>query len=328
MAMTSGAMAPCVVKEASVNKSWPTMTCGAPLEAQGPEPEKLPEIEDRLCRRPTCSSDASTEIGDTGSDMSDSPRSACSIAGNVVSLCFSAQGCRAVQDALVQATSNSKRELLVSELHGHAIKAMRCPHANHVLQKYISIMPAAYLQFMIDELLVEDDLVRKVASHRYGGRIVRQLLSKCRARQAEGIAEAILQDAVALSSHTFGGYAVIQLLEFGTAEQKYSLVRSIERNMGIIARSSSGGGVIAAAMNHAAPEDVVWIARAVIQDLSLVTVLACRRHGNGCVVQALNKLSEQERTKACNGLMRSMAELKASRYGRKVAAYLEGISLV
>jgi len=240
-----------------------------------------------------------------------------------MSLSVSPEGCRQVQDALDKAASDSERELLVSELHGHAIKAMRCPHANHVLQKCISIMPPASLQFLIDELLVQEGLVRKVAMHRYGGRIVQQLLRTCEASQLRGLAEAVLQNAVELSCHTFGNFAVQHLLEFGTAEQKYGLVRIIERNMQRVARSAPGGGVIAAALSHAAAEDLVWIARAVIQDPTVLAYLAHGRHGHVVVLQALSALPEQERSRACHVLRQGIAELRASRYGKRIAVYLE-----
>merc|ERR1719195_1250538 len=101
--------------------------------------------------------------------------------------------------------------------------------------------------------------------HRYGGRIVQQLLGKWEASQVWGLTEALLQDVVTLSCHTFGNYAIQRLLEFGTAEQQYRCLRAIEQNVGSIARNPSGAGVVAAALKHASQERI-WIARAVLQD--------------------------------------------------------------
>merc|ERR1719195_744903 len=100
------------------------------------------------------------------------------------------------------------------------------------------------LQFMIDELMVSEGLATKVAKHRYGGRIVQQLLKKCGASQVSGLAEAVMQDAIALSCHTFGNYSVQHLLRFGTGEQRRQLVRTIVSNVETIGRSTAGSGII------------------------------------------------------------------------------------
>jgi len=211
-------------------------------------------------------------------------------------------------------------------LHGHAVRAMRCPHANHVLQKVISTMPAASLQFMVDEI-TQDDAAKKIATHRYGGRIVQQLLAKCEASQIRDLAEALLQDAVALCCHTFGNYAIQHLLRFGTAEQQYRCLRTIEQNIGAIARSPSGVSVIEAAMQHTCSLDRLWLARAVVQDPELLPHLAQARHGPGVVSQVIVVLPERERARACQVLTEAGAELRPSRYGKKVLASLGSYGL-
>ena len=49
-----------------------------------------------------------------------------------------AKGCRDVQRAIEEAADDVTRSRLVTELAGHVLDAMRCPHANHVLQKCIT----------------------------------------------------------------------------------------------------------------------------------------------------------------------------------------------
>jgi len=245
------------------------------------------------------------------------------IAGRMVSLSYRPDGCRQVQDALDKAASDTERELLVKELHGHSIKAMCCPHGNHVLQKCISLMPPAASQFMIDEMLQGKGVVRRVVKHRYGTRIVQQLLRRCDASQVVGLAEALLQDVVMLSCHVFGNFGIQHLLQFGTAEQQYRCVRAIEQNMGSIARSPLGVGVVAAAMKHACSDDRVWIARAVLQDPTLLPDMALMRFGDKAVPYVVSALQGQERKRARRSLADAAPELLASKNGRGVHAYLE-----
>ena len=59
------------------------------------------------------------------------------LTGRVWELSQDSKGCRDVQLAIEQATDDFRR-VLVAEVAGHVLDAMRCPHANHVLQKCIT----------------------------------------------------------------------------------------------------------------------------------------------------------------------------------------------
>ena len=59
------------------------------------------------------------------------------LTGRVWELSQDSKGCREVQQAIEEA-SDDVRCSLVAELCGHVLDAMRCPHANHVLQKCIT----------------------------------------------------------------------------------------------------------------------------------------------------------------------------------------------
>ena len=60
-----------------------------------------------------------------------------SLAGRVWELSQDSKGCREVQLAIEEASDDVRRGLL-AEIAGHVLDAMRCPHANHVLQKCIT----------------------------------------------------------------------------------------------------------------------------------------------------------------------------------------------
>merc|ERR1712232_1487696 len=101
------------------------------------------------------------------------------------------------------------------------------------------------------------------------------------------------------------------------------LVRMIERSAGTLCRSTAGSGVVAAAMEHAAPEDRIWICRAVLQEPELLTCMAQTGPGSRAVVRMLQVLGDRDRVSACNRLLQDMGTLRASQHGLVVAEYLE-----
>jgi len=274
------------------------------------------------------SSSVSTSAGDAQSDKSASPRGDGSVLGSVWSLSMDQEGSRRVQDALDQASSDEARQALVEELHGLAVRAMRHPHANHVLQKIISLSPPASLQFMVDELVSRDNWVGTIAKHRYGGRIVQQLLKKCSPSQVTEMAETLLQDVVALSCHAFGTFSVQHLLRFGTQGQRHRLAIEIAGGVVKLAACPTGCGVIATAMEHVATEDQVMIARSTACNQGLLLALSSIRHGNIAVLNMVKVLSGDELIQAYVSLVMDISELRTTRYGRVVAKHLEEQGLV
>jgi len=179
------------------------------------------------------------------------------------------------------------------------------------------------LQFMVDELLERDGLATAVARHRYGGRIVQQLLKRCSASQVSGLAEALMQETVTLACHSFGNFSVQHLLQFGTEEQRHRLAQAIMSSAETICRSKAGDGVVASALEHASSEDKLLIAQAVSLEPGLLVELAQCRHGHSAVLRMLQVLDGQDSLQAHMGLALGIATLRTSRYGRVVAKHLE-----
>lgn len=233
------------------------------------------------------------------------------------------EGTRQVQEALAKASSEVEREVLAQQLHGHVWQGIRDAHANHVFQMCISTMPASSLQFMIDELLARDGMVISAAKSRFACRIMQQLLKKCSSSQVGGLVEALLQDAVTLSCHTYGNYSIQQILERGTEEQRHRLAGVIASNVQTIGSSQVGGGVIGAALEHAAPEDQVMVARAVLKDSALLLGMAQVRHGHLAVLQMLRELEGLDLVQLRLSLTYGADALRATRFGRAVLRSLE-----
>ena len=72
--------------------------------------------------------------------------------------------------------TNSERKMLKADLHTHVWDCIQCPHANHVLQKFIKILPPSEVQFVIDEIVQPTNGPLWAAEHKYGCRIILRLL--------------------------------------------------------------------------------------------------------------------------------------------------------
>eukprot|EP00913_Durusdinium_trenchii_P035379 g33108.t1 len=99
---------------------------------------------------------------------------------------------------------------------------MRCPHANHVLQKCITCSRPQDCQFIVDEIMACNGFVELAARHKYGCRIIQRLLERC-PLQVERIAAAILSDVSGIARHPYGNYVLQNLLEHGTPAHRHRL---------------------------------------------------------------------------------------------------------
>merc|ERR1712217_770451 len=161
--------------------------------------------------------------------------------------------------------------------------------------------------------------------HRYGCRIVQQLLKKCPHSQVSELVEVLLAEAHTFACHPFGNYVIQHLAEYSTEEQQHRLIRTIEQNVGVIGKSSSGCSVINAAFNHGAAEDKVWLARAVMAEAGLMRSLATSRQGSAVAVHVVQTVKDRELEQARSCMDEDMEALKTSRFGRVVMDHLDAV---
>jgi hypothetical protein len=82
--------------------------------------------------------------------------------------------CYAAQNILLDHNvSRDDKYALASALHGCVLSAVQCPHANHVVQKIIELLPIVHFGFIIEELKGADF---DVARHVYGCRVLCRIL--------------------------------------------------------------------------------------------------------------------------------------------------------
>jgi len=223
--------------------------------------------------------------------------SAVSVAGHVWSLSQDSAGCLEVQDAIEAAEDEKARLGLAMELSGHVWEALQCPHANHVVRKFITTMSAPSLQFIVEELVHEGaDVVREAARHRYGCRIVEMLLKTCSVEQVCEMVQNLLPDVADLSLRMYGNFVVQRILEHGTDRQRCYINQLLRANVASIASNFYGSAVVGAALRNCAHEDRVSLAQAIIGVNGLICATLRVRHNQGILEEILNVLgaSHQE----------------------------------
>lgn len=245
------------------------------------------------------------------------------LTGKVWQLSRDAAGCRQVQDTFDNATCDEERVALASELVGHVWEALKCMHANHVIQKSITTNRPHVSQFVIDELTQHGAKgITQAARHRFGCRILQRLLEHCSEEQMSSIVEVLLSDAVDLSSHTYGHYVMQHLFEQCSPDVVSHLSYSLQQHLPNMIADGYVGAVIGKALNHVDNEACVSLAAGLLQEHAHMVVMACSRWGYLAIKQALQLVSTSDQEKAFAELTRCSNKLRSSRYGRLVASFV------
>jgi len=248
-----------------------------------------------------------------------------SLQGNIWRLSKDYQGCRVVQQAFSDAVSDDERIAFASELRGHVWEAMKCPNANHVLQKFIDALRPVDSQFVVDEIQLGGvGAASRVARHRYGCRILQRLLEHCSSapEQVHDLMEEILSDGVQLATNIYANYVLSHLLEFGTESQKWRLTNLLAAHAATVGANSYGCAVLHKALDHGSSKARVVLAHALLVQPRLLAAMASSRHGHGAVKQALEVADLPQRKTALSALM-GQSGWKNCRYGRALYNHLE-----
>ncbi|CAJ1403567.1 unnamed protein product [Effrenium voratum] len=203
------------------------------------------------------------------------------VTGHVWQLSLRQRGSRAVQDAIDLCSSDQEREAIAGELAGHIWEAVRCPHANFVVQRLITALRPAACQFIIDEIMRPGSKsVGYLARHKYGCRTLQRLLEKCSQQQTLPIVEGLLSEVVPLSRHPYGNYVVQQLFEHASSQHRSSAVQKLLRNVALVGADCNGGAVLLKAMTNASPEEKAQLAHALATEPGLILSIARGRYGH------------------------------------------------
>eukprot|EP00930_Biecheleria_cincta_P100421 TRINITY_DN92064_c0_g1_i1.p1 TRINITY_DN92064_c0_g1~~TRINITY_DN92064_c0_g1_i1.p1 ORF type:complete len:363 (+),score=61.53 TRINITY_DN92064_c0_g1_i1:83-1090(+) len=245
------------------------------------------------------------------------------MAGRVWALSQKQKGCRSVQDALDACKYDQERKAIAAELEGHVWDAVRCPHANYVIQKLIMTLSPYDSQFIIDEIMTHGPKAPgQVSRHRYGCRIMQRLLEHCRPEQLEQLVENLIRETLLLSKHQFGNFVIQQLLEHGTDLQRGRACHQLARKACELGSDPNASAVLAKAMACASLDDQTSLAHTLLSQPGLLTAMAHSRHGHLVAQCMLQVLEGPELEHAVAEVASHASALTASRYGRLVVKSL------
>lgn len=287
--------------------------------AAGCADRSSPGAADNLLVGPTCDAARGAELtSQLRGDKEQRSAALASLEGSFGRLSFQAHGCRVAQAAL-EVADRKKQGQLASELRSHVRQALESPHANHVVQKMVELLPPAMVGFVVEELA---GVSVKIAQHRYGCRVLCRLLEHCPHEQTESLFNEVLQEATMLSRHSFGNYVIQHLLEHGTDEQRRCMVHvTLLHDVLGFACHRTASNVVERALLHCCPEDRQEILCILMHDLATFTELACSRYGS-YVARVLIGLVGDEGAAARSLAAAASPSLGESKYGKRVLADL------
>lgn len=172
---------------------------------------------------------------------------------------------------------------LLANLKGKVIQAAHSPHANYILQKFIELVPAEQLDFVVSE--VEDDVIH-VARNRFGCRILQRLLEQCKLWQVEKLIINALANGACLCRHQYGNFILQHILQYGSKSQRKAVADLILVDIIRLSKHRLASHIVTCALIHCSPEDVHRLTRAVLHDETELYNLSRREYGSFVVREA------------------------------------------
>jgi len=155
-------------------------------------------------------------------------------------MALSRHGCRIVQAALDAADSQT-RFMIADSFRSRVREALKSPHANHVLQRCVAVLPPDHIRFVISEM---EGYVKEIARHPFGCRVLERIIEHCPQAQTEGLAQEVIADALDLSRHPYGNYVVQHILEHGTTEHRHLVAKNLMPAVRVLARHKIASNVV------------------------------------------------------------------------------------
>jgi pumilio RNA-binding family len=245
------------------------------------------------------------------------------LVGNVTELAFDASACRVVQKAIEFGEEEEVLSLSL-ELQGRVREAIRSPHANHVVQKMVEVMPASSLAFIVEEIIGAG---AEFARHRYGCRVLCRLVQRhgeaSVVRMDELIGE-LLSDASDLARHTFGHHVIEMVLQTGSEYQRHEIFGSLITDLMRNAKNRNATYVVERALTSCDEEDRRILVEELIGTSDLLVSLVENQFG--ChVAKALLKISGETFQKMLSHIEAAAQKLQKSKYGRRLVEELKRI---
>jgi len=245
------------------------------------------------------------------------------LVGNVVELSFDASACRVVQKA-IEFGEEEDAVALSAELQGKVRESIRSPHANHVVQKMVEVLPPAGLGFVVEEILGAG---AEVARHRYGCRVLCRLIlrhSETPIAHMDQLIEELLSDAPDLARHTFGHHVIESVLQMGSANQRHGIFDSLISDLPRNAKNRNATYVVERALTSCDDKDRSMMVQELIGTPDSLVSLVDNQFG--CyVAKALLKVSDETFHKMLSHIEAAAPRLEKNKYGRRLLEELRRI---
>lgn len=238
------------------------------------------------------------------------------ISGSVVDLAFDETACRVVQKALETADVEVAASL-AEEMTGHIQDAIKCPHANHVVQKLLDNLPADRTTFVVRELLGS---AVELSKHRFGCRIVSRAVkvhaSSYSCSEVGTLIDELLPETAELSRHTFAHYVVEAILDSGSAAHTHEVACALRMDLMRHAKNRSATYVVEKALFSCDAHDQEAIASELFGNAE--ALLELTENQFGCHLAKVLPQLELHFQQAQKYLPQATPLLQKSKYGRRV----------
>mmetsp|Transcript_82740 Transcript_82740/g.146094 ORF Transcript_82740/g.146094 Transcript_82740/m.146094 type:complete len:305 (-) Transcript_82740:38-952(-) len=219
----------------------------------------------------------------------------------VWNLARDSQGCRDLQRALDDASCEEERAAIASELQGHVCEAIRCPHANFVMQKLISVLQPTHVVFIFEELWLRGrESISNVARHKYGCRIIQRLLETRLPKLVSILIDHLLDDSISTCQHPYGNYVMQQTMDHCSSSQRRKLLEVLGEHAAFIVPDFHISAVYVKAFAAATRDEQAKLARSLIKAPAMLQKIGSTRHGHQAARHVFKALSgwEQEQAKS------------------------------
>jgi hypothetical protein len=252
-------------------------------------------------------------------DLMSSLPSAVVVQGLVVQLSMDQDGCRLLQSAL-ETGDGAERAAMSMEFYGHVCDALESPHAHHVLQRIVELMPPSSVSFILHELQYKWNPTF-VARHRFGCRVLERVIEHFPACPHAGselayFLEGILQDAAPHCYHSFSTFVMQHILEYGSVDQQRAIVNSLCSDLWRAALDMHAVGCLDKALSFQPFEDQVALASAILDSEGLLTRMALTRKGLPVARRLLRVIDGANLEQARRQLSGDAAKLARSKGGK------------
>jgi hypothetical protein len=245
------------------------------------------------------------------------------LTGSIAELSFDASACRVVQKA-IEFAEEEDVVALCSELKGLVREAIHSPHANHVVQKMVEVLPASSLGFVAEEILGAG---AEFARHRYGCRVFSRLVqrqSETSIMHMDELIDELLPCASDLARHTFGHHVIEVVLQTGNAYQLHMIFSALTSDLMRNAKNRNATYVVERALTCCADDDKLVLVQELIGTPD--SLIALVENQFGCyVAKALLKFEGEIFDKMLSQIEAAAPELQKSKYGRRLTQELNRI---